>query len=536
MTAAQLEEANGNIAVVDRIVSRAMSTLAKYEVHMERESWLKEAEKAEETSMVAVCQSIIRHSINMGVDPQDRKKLWLDDAESAIQHAKIETARAIYAHALTVFPAKKSIWLKAAFLEKNHGSRETLDAILRRATLTCPNAEVLWLMAAKEKWLSGDVSAAREILQEAFASNPDSEEIWLAAVKLENENSEPERAKLLLERARDRATDKPRVWMKSAKLEREQGRRAEEQAILEQVCLCLCLVGLLHAVLCVFLCVCVSCCVCMCVYVWCECVLRVVVMLCVCDVLSVCVCQGLAKFPDYDKLWLMAAQLEQEGNDYAATKKRYIQGIKHCPDCVALWLGLARLEMDAKANGGGINTARSILEKARLKNKGQELLWLEAVRVEAKAGNSKIASQLLSKGLSPDECPKSGLLWAEAIRMEQRPQRKAKSVDALKKCENDPIVIATVAKLFWDDRKIEKAKAWYNRSVTLNADNGDNWAHFYKFTVQHGTPEEVKQVEKRVLDAEPTHGLIWASISKALANARSSKVQVLKKVAAKIDC
>ena len=42
------------------------------------------------------------------------------------------------------------------------------------------------------------------------------------------------------------------------------------------------------------------------------------------------------------------------------------------------------------------------------------------------------------------DCPKSGLLWSEAIRQEPRAQRKAKSVDALKKCENDPIVIATV--------------------------------------------------------------------------------------------
>ena len=35
---------------------------------------------------------------------------------------------------------------------------------------------------------------------------------------------------------------------------------------------------------------------------------------------------------------------------------------------------------------------------------------------------------------------------------------QAKSVDALKKCENDPIVIATVAKLFWEDRKTDKAR------------------------------------------------------------------------------
>ena len=38
-------------------------------------------------------------------------------------HGAYECARAIYAHALTVFPSKKSIWLKAAYFEKNHGTR-----------------------------------------------------------------------------------------------------------------------------------------------------------------------------------------------------------------------------------------------------------------------------------------------------------------------------------------------------------------------------------------------------------------------------
>ena len=44
------------------------------------------------------------------------------------------------------------------------------------------------------------------------------------------------------------------------------------------------------------------------------------------------------------------------------------------------------------------------------------------------------------------ECPSSGLLWAESIFMESRPQRKTKSVDALKKCEHDPHVLLAVAK------------------------------------------------------------------------------------------
>ena len=52
----------------------------------------------------------------------------------------METARAILAHALTVFPRKKSMWRRAAALEKAHGSREALDALLERAVTYCPQA------------------------------------------------------------------------------------------------------------------------------------------------------------------------------------------------------------------------------------------------------------------------------------------------------------------------------------------------------------------------------------------------------------
>lgn len=39
-----------------------------------------------------------------------------------------------------------------------------------------------------------------------------------------------------------------------------------------------------------------------------------------------------------------------------------------------------------------------------------------------------------------------GILWAEGVFLEARPQRKTKSVDALKKCEHDPHVLLAVAK------------------------------------------------------------------------------------------
>jgi pre-mRNA-processing factor 6 len=54
------------------------------------------------------------------------------------------------------------------------------------------------------------------------------------------------------------------------------------------------------------------------------------------------------------------------------------------------------------------------------------------------------AQAVMAKALQ--DCPKAGLLWAEAIFLENRAARKTKSVDALKRCDNDPLVLVAVAK------------------------------------------------------------------------------------------
>ena len=84
-----------------------------------------------------------------------------------------------------------------------------------------------------------------------------------------------------------------------------------------------------------------------------------------------------------------------------------------------------------------------------------EHLWLAAVRQEKAAGEGgeKAAEALMAKALQ--ECPGSGTLWAEAVQMAPRPQRKSKSVDALRRCDNDPRIIASIANLFWQDRKVK---------------------------------------------------------------------------------
>ena len=101
---------------------------------------LQEAEAAERSqpAMTATCIACVKAVIDLGIEEEDRKRTWMADADEAIKRGSVETARAIYGHALSVFPGKKSIWRRAAQLEKAKGSKESLDAILKRAVTYCP--------------------------------------------------------------------------------------------------------------------------------------------------------------------------------------------------------------------------------------------------------------------------------------------------------------------------------------------------------------------------------------------------------------
>lgn len=62
-------------------------------------------------------------------------------------------------------------------------------------------------------------------------------------------------------------------------------------------------------------------------------------------------------------------------------------------------------------------------ETTRLRNPKSEGLWLEAVRLERRANNNKGAESLMAKALQ--ECPGSGVLWAEEILVAQRAEQKS---------------------------------------------------------------------------------------------------------------
>lgn len=492
IAASKLEEGQDHPALVTKIIQRAFSSLQKQEsVVVTRAQWLQEAENAEDAGAPLTGEAIVQVSIGMDVDEEDRQRTWSEDAKGALSRKSISTARAILAHALKAFPTKRQLWMQAVELEKQHGTPDKLDEVLQAASERLPQVELFWLLRAKERWLAGAVGVAREILTKAFAANPESERVWLAAAKLEWETGETERARVLLQRARERAPTE-RIFMKSALLERQYG---EFQAAINLIQ------------------------------------------------------EGLEEYPKFAKFYMMAGQIysqelpgPKEISHLENARKIYQKGLTECPNNIVLWTLASRLEEDANSFiktetdtnvTSGTTKARSLLELARLKNPKTPELWLEAIRLERRAGNSKLAESLMARALQ--ECPKSGLLLAETILTAPRVEQKSKSTVAIKRCPESPLVIAAVASLFAAERKIEKARKWLERAVLLNQDLGDSWARYFAFEMKHGSEERQKRIKERCVKAEPKHGELWQSVAKSMENRQKNVGEILELVAKAIQ-
>ncbi|EMC95725.1 hypothetical protein BAUCODRAFT_71901 [Baudoinia panamericana UAMH 10762] len=474
IAAARLQEQTGQTQMVFRVMERGIKALARESAMLKREEWITQAEICEQEGAPLTCQAIIKETLGWSLDEDDdRKQIWLDDAKASINRGRYETARAIYAYAIRVFYNRKSVWLAAADLERQHGTKQALWEVLEKAVESCPTSEVLWMQLAREKWQAGDIDEARRVLGTAFQANPGNEDIWLAAVKLEADNGETEKARELLKEAREQAgTD--RVWVKSVAFERQLKKDSDDALAL--------------------------------------------------------VNEGLQIYPKAAKLWMMKGQIYEARNMLPQAREAYNTGTRACSQSVPLWLLLSRLE----ERMGVLVKARSTLERARLAVKKNPELWTESVRLEYRAKNMAAANQKMAQALQ--ECPTSGLVWSERIwHLEQRTQRKPRILEAIQKAENDPILFVTAARIFWGERKLDKADSWFQKAAILDPDYGDTWAWWYKFLVQHGTDERREEVVARCVQTEPKHGEMWAAVRKHPDNAGKSVEEVLKIVAARLE-
>jgi len=469
----RLQEQMRNEAGVSRLMKNAMKSLAQKSAMLTREGWIEQAETCEDEGAPLTCKAIIENALGWGLDQNDdKKKIWLDDARSSTIRGKFQTARAMYAYALREYSNSSTIWTAATDMERNHGTKESVVDLLEKGVEACPTNHELWMQLAREKLQGGNWDDARLVLAKAFSVNSGNQDIWLAAVKLEADNEQYDKARELLKTAREEArTD--RVWIRSVAFERQMGER--DRAL---------------------------------------------------DLVN----DGLAHFPKTPKLYMLKGQIYETKGMVAQAREAFNAGTRACPRSVPLWLLASRLEEQA----GILVKARSILDRARLAVPKNGELWTESVRLERRAGNLQAANQKMAQALQ--EVPDSGLLWSEKIwHLEPRTQRKPRSLEAIRKVDNDPILFVTVARIFWGERRLDKAATWFQKAAVLDPDVGDTWAWWYKFLLQHGTEEKQLEVLSKCVLNQPKHGEVWQSISKSPENARLGTEEILKLVAAKLE-
>lgn len=467
---------------IDKTIATAVASLTKAGAVLSRDQWLLQAEQVEREGSALTSAAIVKATIHIDIDDEDRNRVWVEDAQSSLEKGHVETARAIFACALHEFPDQVAIWEKAVRLEKQFGTPESLQALLERAVSTVPGSEPLWLLYANEKRLANDISGARDVLIRAFDRNLGSELISLAAADLEAEMGEKHAAKMLLERARAEVGSE-RVWLKSVVFERNEGRIENALKL---------------------------------------------------------VTEALERHSKAPKLHMLRGQLNVQLANAAmdrapyirAARDAYAQGRKQCPASIPIWLLSSRLEEHEKL----AIRARAIMEKARLAHERSDEIWAESAAVEMRAGSAAQAKTMLSRGLQA--CPASGLLWSESIWLEPRAARKTRGADALRRTGDSPMLITAVARMFWSEGRYDDAEKWFGKAIERDGDWGDGWAWYYAFLCEQqakgASPAKGDALLASATRQDPKHGALWQEARKDVANLHKSIADVLKLVAAQI--
>ena len=450
IAAARLLEESGEAAErIDKTMKAAVASLHKAGALLSRDQWLREAEQVDKEGSPLTCAAIVRSTMHLDIDDEDRQRVWTEDADTCLEHGRIATARAILSCALDEFPDVLDIWQQAARLERMHGTHELFTALLERGVEQCPQAESLWLLYADDRRRAGDVSGARTILARAFDANLGSESISLAAATLESDLGDMHAAAKLLMRAREEVRTE-RVWITSVQVAWRQGAYDDALTLAKN---------------------------------------------------------ALERFPALEAVYTMQARLYETKGDLGAAREALAAGRRACPTSIMLWLLSSRLE----ERTGALIRARALLEKGRQAHPTSDELWAESAAVELRADSAAQAKTLLSRGLQA--CPSSGRLLSAAIWLEPRPARKSRAADALRRSADSPYVICTVARLFWDEGRYTQARDWFTKTVQAARTWGDGWAWWYAFEgTQPDGDAQRRQLLDKIELAEPKEGDVWTHL------------------------
>lgn len=88
--------------MVDKIIERAISSLSSNGVELNRDQWLTDAIECDKAQSYMTCRAIIKCMIGHGLEDEERKELWLEDAENCSQKVCKQTKNCLNCIAASV--------------------------------------------------------------------------------------------------------------------------------------------------------------------------------------------------------------------------------------------------------------------------------------------------------------------------------------------------------------------------------------------------------------------------------------------------
>ena len=492
IAAADLAESMGaENPVLDNIVSKAIDSLQKNGVHLERRAWLDKAIASEgPRTGASIARVVVRNWVIASVGMRSSKELKhelfsdleyvVDQSGESLDPNRARVGISILECAVTDTPLRerKGIWIKLIRLVQSTkgASQEKILDLYRGAVDACPQSEVLWLMYAKYLWSDlCRLDMARSVMQKAMEVIEDSEDIYIAAAKIE-ENVSLDGTRNVLAIARNHCPKSCRLWIKSAQVERSM-RNAD-------------------------------------------------------GVLSLCqdaLGRVSLKNPDLFKLHIIPVHAFIEAGRLDEASELAARACETLPQKSPVWL----VSADIAIEQNDLNRARSILERARIRIPNDENLWWKGFCVEELSHGSTSAAVKVFLSRALQACPTSGLLWTCAISAEPPITRHPKCLDALKKCPNDGLVVAAVAKFFWLEKKqIDKARKWFLNASTMGPRLGQVWVDFLSFEASQGddnlfNTDHVVGLIKALDQTTVNHGIEWNMFRKSIANWKKSLFELI---------
>jgi len=89
--------------MVDRIIERAISSLTANGVELNRDQWLTDAIECDKASSVLTCRAIVKYMIGHGLEDEERKDTWLEDAENCAQKVSNQSLCALVQHLMKLY-------------------------------------------------------------------------------------------------------------------------------------------------------------------------------------------------------------------------------------------------------------------------------------------------------------------------------------------------------------------------------------------------------------------------------------------------